>query len=466
MNTIRFGTDGWRAIIADDFTVANVQRVAYATGLWLLKHFPKPVAVIGYDCRFGGTLFAETAARTLCAQGIKCYLGDRFASTPMVSLATKQLHAGVGIVITASHNPPSYNGYKLKGIHGGPSAPAVIAEIESLVPEQLHLDTVSVQAYEAGGLLEYIDLETMYIDHVRRHFDLATINDSTLLVAYDAMFGAGQRVVPALLKNTILLHCDYNPSFHGQAPEPLDRNLNELASLIRNTPQVVCGLATDGDADRLGMYDEEGQFVDAHHIILLLIHYLTQYKKMSGKVVVAFSVSDRVKKMCVQYGLPFEVTKIGFKYISEKMVLEDVLLGGEESGGIAVKGHIPERDGIWDALLLFEFMARTGKTLKQIIQEVYDVVGAFSFDRIDLHLNEDHKQRILASCRNGAYRTFGSYQVERVEDLDGFKFYLGADQWVMIRPSGTEPLLRIYGEAPNKGQLTNILQTVKEVLLS
>ncbi|MEO5674708.1 MAG: phosphoglucomutase/phosphomannomutase family protein [Chitinophagales bacterium] len=465
MTPIKFGTDGWRAIIAQDYTVENVKRVAHATALWVKKNYTQPKVLIGHDCRFGGKLFAEATAQVMCANGIKTFLAEGFVSTPMVSLGTKYFGAGIGVVITASHNPPSYNGFKLKGEHGGPSSPRIIAEVENMIPVSFDLSLVSLDAYESGGLLEYVNLETLYLDHIKKNFDLEAINNSNIVVAYDAMFGAGQSVVPGLLKNPILLHCDDNPGFHGQAPEPLDRNLTELCSLIKNTPGNVCGWATDGDADRIGMYDEDGNFVDAHHIILLLIHYLSQYKKMRGKVVIAFSVSDKVKKMCVKYGLPVEVTKIGFKYISEKMVTEDVLVGGEESGGIAVKGHIPERDGVWDGLILLEFMARTGKTMKQIIQEVYDVVGAFSFDRLDLHLDELLKQQIIERCKNNEYHSFGRYHVLGRENIDGFKYHFSNDEWVMIRPSGTEPLLRIYGEAPTKNAVSELLQATKKTLL-
>lgn len=465
MTPIKFGTDGWRAIIAQEYTVDNVIRVAYATAQWIMKHYPEPKVLIGYDCRFGGQLFAETTAKVMCAQGIKTFLAEGFVSTPMVSMGTKHFGAGMGVVITASHNPPSYNGFKLKSEAGGPSSPAVIAEVESMIPERVELSMVSLSAYEAGGLLEYVDLESLYVELVRKNFDLDLINNSSVIVAYDAMYGAGQHVIPQVIKNPILLHCDYNPSFKGQAPEPLDRNLQELASLIKNSPHNVCGLATDGDADRIGMYDEDGKFVDAHHIILLLIHYLHKYKGMSGKVVVAFSVSDKVKKLCLRYGLPVEVTQIGFKYISEKMVKEDVLVGGEESGGIAVKGHIPERDGIWDGLILLEFMAKTGKSMKQIIQEVYDVVGSFSFDRLDLHLDEALKRQIVQNCKENKYTAFGNYVVQRVEDIDGYKYHFSDNEWIMIRASGTEPLLRVYGEAPSKEAVTALLQTAKKALL-
>ncbi|MBA3647096.1 MAG: phosphoglucomutase/phosphomannomutase family protein [Chitinophagales bacterium] len=465
MTPIKFGTDGWRAIIALDYTVENVMRVSQATALWLKKNYEQPKIVIGHDCRFGGDLFAKAVARIMCANGIKTFLAEGFVSTPMVSMGAKVFGAGIGVVITASHNPPSYNGFKLKSEHGGPSSPAIISEVETMIPALVDIPLVSIDDYETDGLLEYVDLETMYVDAVRKSFDLDAINNSSVMVAYDAMYGAGQRVIPQILKSPILLHCDYNPSFKGIAPEPLDRNLAELASLIRNSPNNVCGWATDGDADRIGMYDEDGNFVDAHHIILLLIHYLHKYKGMTGKVVVAFSVSDKVKKMCMKYGLPVEVTRIGFKYISDKMVQDDVLVGGEESGGIAVKGHIPERDGIWDGLILLEFMAKTGKTMKQIIGEVYDVVGSFSFDRLDLHLDESLKQQIIQNCRENKYASFGSYQVRRIEDIDGFKYHFDNDQWIMIRASGTEPLLRVYGEAATREEVTELLQTAKKELL-
>jgi phosphomannomutase len=280
------------------------------------------------------------------------------------------------------------------------------------------------------------------------------------------MYGAGQRAVPLLLPNAVLLHCEDNPGFKGQAPEPIPRNLKELAALVGGDPGIDMGLANDCDADRIGMYDGEGRFVDSHHIILLLIHYLHQYKGLTGKVVVAFSVSDKVKKLCAAYGLEIEVTKIGFKYICGKMVTDDVLLGGEESGGIAVKGHVPERDGIWCGLLLLEFMAVTGKSLRELIEEVYAVVGAFSFDRNDLHLDEAVKQRIVANCESGSYKAFGPYTIQRTETIDGYKYHLDENRWVMIRPSGTEPVLRVYAEAPDQAEVGKLLEATKATLLA
>tara|TARA_Y100001968_G_C19340610_1_gene709297 strand:- start:473 stop:1309 length:837 start_codon:yes stop_codon:yes gene_type:complete len=278
------------------------------------------------------------------------------------------------------------------------------------------------------------------------------------------MFGAGMNVIKRLLPNITLLHCDDNPGFLGIAPEPIHRNLGEFSQLIKDN-HLDCGLATDGDADRIGLYDSKGNFIDSHHIILLLIHYMVKYKGMKGKVVTAFSCSVRVKKMCEHYGLEQETVQIGFKHIAGKMVTEDVLLGGEESGGIATKGHIPERDGIWMGLILFEFMAKSGKSLEALIKEVYDIVGSFSFERIDLHIDNKKKLDIISDCQAGNFSQFGGYKVCRIEDLDGFKFFFDDETWLMIRPSGTEPVLRTYAEASDQHKVFDILSKAQETIM-
>jgi phosphomannomutase len=459
MQPIKFGTDGWRAIIADDYTVENVRRVAYATALWIRQQGGTS-AVVGHDCRFAGELFAQNTAQVLASQGIKVYLAKDFVSTPMVSLGVVKHRAFLGVVITASHNPPSYNGFKLKSQFGGPSIPRDIAAVEALIPDQApNLALASLDALQAQGLLEYVDLETLYLNEVYAKFDMPSILNSGFVMAYDAMYGTGQRIMQRILPaiGPYSLHCEHNPSFYGQAPEPIHRNLLPFSEFIKAHPEVQLGLANDGDADRIGLYDDQGEFVDSHHILLLLIHYLHHYKGMKGKVVVTFSVTDKVRRLCEHYGLPIEVTKIGFKYIAEIMMHEIVLVGGEESGGIAAAGHIPERDGIWMGLIILEFMAKTGKSLRQLIQEIYDIVGSFHFDRVDLHLSNSLKEQVIAACRSGQIKAFGNYAVQRTEDLDGYKFYLSADEWVMIRPSGTEPVLRIYAQAPDAAAVQQIL---------
>lgn len=466
MTAIKFGTDGWRAIIAKDFTVDNVARVAEATAHWLLSQNKKPQVVIGHDTRFGGDLFAETTCKVLASHGIKCHLAKGFVSTPMVSFGTVSTGADLGIVITASHNPHTYNGYKLKGPYGGPLLPEKIEEIEKLVPpgNKHQLENISMEKLRAEGIVTDIDLEQMYCDHVEKNFDLDAIRKSGIRIGYDAMYGAGQNVIKRLLPEAVMLHCEHNPGFKGQAPEPIHKNLKEFSKLIREK-QIACGIATDGDADRIGLYDENGSFIDSHHVILLLIKYLVEEKKMSGKVVTAFSVSPKVGKICKHYNLDQQVTKIGFKHIAGIMVKEDVLLGGEESGGIAIKGHIPERDGIWIGLTILEQMARSGKSLTTLIKEVYDIVGPFAFERSDLHLQEEIKKRIVENCEKNAYASFGNYKIQRIENIDGYKYFFNDDEWFMVRASGTEPVLRNYAQSISQENAFQILKAAEETFL-
>jgi len=463
MNTakIKFGTDGWRAIIAKEFTVNNVARVTLGAAEWLNNNFDKPTVVVGHDCRFSGELFAETTAMIFASTGVKVLLAKGAVSTPMVSLGTLRLKASLGVVITASHNPPSYSGYKLKGHFGGPLLPKEIQEVEDLIPETnpVSINDLELADFVTKGLVEYVDLETMYVDHVEANFDMDAIRNSKINFAYDAMFGSGQDVMRRLLPDIDLLHCEHNPSFNGVSPEPIHRNLGEFSEMIKiSEGQIDCGLATDGDADRIGLYDSKGNFVDSHHIVLLLLKYLVEEKGMKGKVVISFSLSPKVQKMCEYFGLDYEVVQIGFKNIAGIMITEDVLLGGEESGGIAIKGHIPERDGIWMGLILWEYMVKSGKTLEELIKGVYDVVGEFKFERIDMHLKEDEKERIVANCLADNYKRFSDLEIRRLETIDGFKYFFDNEEWVMIRPSGTEPVLRTYAESSTTAGAFRVLE--------
>jgi phosphomannomutase len=463
---IKFGTDGWRAIIAQEFTTDNVARVAKATAGWVKSISDKPSITIGHDCRFAGPLFTEVTIKVLCNEGVKVYAHKGICSTPMISLGCVKLNTTAGVVITASHNPPSYNGFKLKSNFGGPSTPDEIAQVEALIPEKAEIPKTSLEDYIANGLLEYVDLETMYFNHVEASFDMDAIRNSGMIFGYDAMYGAGQKITRRLLPNNLVyLHCEENPGFDGQAPEPLHKNLLEFSALIKNSTDIEFGFANDGDADRIGCYDNEGNFIDSHHVILLLIHYLHKYKGLSGKVAISFTVSDKIVKMCEAYGLPYEVTPVGFKYVCEIMVNENVLVGGEESGGIAITGHIPERDGVWMALVLMEFMAKTKKSIKELIAEVYEVVGAFDYDRYDLHISEEIKQQVISNCKNDAYKSFGKYTIERREDIDGWKYFMNDGIWTMIRASGTEPVLRVYAQAKDRAAVIDVLETVKATLL-
>jgi phosphomannomutase len=282
------------------------------------------------------------------------------------------------------------------------------------------------------------------------------------------MYGAGQNVMRRLFPDITFLHSDYNPSFDGQAPEPIQRNLQEFEQLIKlSEGEIASGLVTDGDADRIGLYDGDGNFVDSHHILLLLIHYMYKVKGEKGEVYSTFSCTSKIQKLCDAYGLNNTVTKIGFKYICDLIVNsgKPFMVGGEESGGIAVNGHIPERDGVWIGLMIWEFMAKSGRSLRDLVNEIYDVVGKFAVERYDLHVTEELKQQIISNSKTGKYQSFGNLKVVRTEDLDGFKFFFEDETWVMIRPSGTEPVLRVYCEAPTTAESFKTLDIVKADLL-
>jgi len=383
----------------------------------------------------------------------------------MISLAANRLKTGAGIILTASHNPPSYNGYKIKANYGGPAIPSEVAKVEALILDEVIDNCPSFEELQAKGMIEYSDFEELYLNHCKSSFDMTALDGISEKLVYDAMFGAGKNIVKRLLPKSTILHGDNNPGFLGRAPEPILKNLPEISETILNSKQFSCGLATDGDADRIGFFDEKGQFVDSHHLILLLIEYLTTYKGYSGKVVKSFSVSDKVQKLCELKGLESITTKIGFKYICEYMVTDDVLIGAEESGGIAIKGHIPERDGVWMGLVLMEYMAKTGKSISQLIEEIYEKVGSFAVERYDLHLNNKLKEEIVKNCKLGSYKKFGKYDIVSIEGTDGYKFRLNNGSWVMIRPSGTEPVLRIYSESNTSANAFDILDQTKSTIL-
>lgn len=456
---IKFGTDGWRAVIAKEYTVDNVRRIAAATGLFMQQR-NMTTAVLGFDCRFGGPLFAETTAEVLVDHGIEVLMDPEFVSTPMISLGVRELSADMGIVITASHNPPSYNGYKLKSGYGGPTIPKDIQAVEDLIPEHYGRPKLTFAQALEKGRIKTVDLEQLYINHIEKHFDLDTIRNANIGLAYDAMFGAGQNVIRRLFPNAHLLHCEHNPSFHGQAPEPIHRNLSELADLMSKHDHLDLGLANDGDADRIGLYNDRGEFVDSHHILLLLLQYMAEYKKQEGKVVVTFSVTNKMKQLADHYGRDFEVTPVGFKYIAEIMTKETVVVGGEESGGLAVQSHLPERDGIWVGLLVMEFMAKTGKSLRELIEDIYKKVGRFAYDRDDLAVSDAQKAAVIHRCQTDPFTHFGPYELIAHENMDGFKFIIDDDTWAMIRPSGTEPVLRVYAQAKDAAEVRSLLDAI------
>ncbi|MDR9387685.1 MAG: phosphoglucomutase/phosphomannomutase family protein [Balneolaceae bacterium] len=445
---IRFGTDGWRAIIAKDFTFDNVNLVTQATARWIQSEsITSHGVVIGHDARFLGREFAEHCACTFAAMSIPVKIAKTIAPTPAVSWGALEYDA-VGIVITASHNPPAYNGFKIKAPFGGPATPDQITAVESFLPSiDAPLTVKDFETYVAEGLIQEIDLVDDYMKDLAAKLDLDAIRQSGLKIAHDAMYGAGMGLIEQLLPGQVVsLHDDVNPSFYGQAPEPIERNLPELPKAVLDHGCAV-GLANDGDADRIGMVDERGVFVDSHQMLSLLTWYQSQVKGLKGDVIKTFSTTTMLDKMADAYGLGFETRPIGFKHVAERIISGDVLVGGEESGGLAVKGHIPERDGLYIGLLITEMVVTSGKTLSELIQGLFDEFGLHATWREDLHTEEGKKQAMMDACKAKKITEIAGLKVQDWDMLDGVKHLMDDGSWLLVRPSGTEPVLRIYSEA-------------------
>jgi phosphomannomutase len=458
---IKFGTDGWRAVIGDDYTFENIERVALATARYFRKHRKiRNGIVIGYDARFMSREFAEKSAEVIANAGIRVKLADTIVSTPMISLLTKLEHAAGGIVITASHNPAKYNGFKIKGDFGGPAHPEMIAAVEKLLGPVLKLKRVPAGQYTYAQLVKKgrivpIAMKQRYLDDIAGKVNLDLIRNSGIRVLYDAMYGAGQGVLASVLPQSKQIHGTFNPGFDGTNPEPLAQNLSELMRRVK-ADRYDIGIATDGDADRVGAVDEQGNFVDSHRIFALLLKYLVEQKGMTGEVVKSFSVTQMIDQQCGKYKLTMHETPIGFKYICRMMTERDVLIGGEESGGLGVKGHIPERDGIFLGLLLCEVMAARKKSLGALVQELMDEYGQHEFRRVDVHMTEKEKTAVMKKYR-GVVQQIAGYPVIGRKDTDGHKLFVDGG-WVLVRASGTEPLIRFYAEGNSVAQVEALVK--------
>lgn len=459
---IKFGTDGWRAVIADTYTFENVRRVSLATALTFLNHPKiKNGIVVGYDTRFLSKEFASAAAEVFGSEGIKVYLTDSFVTTPTVSLLSRDKNLAYGVMITASHNPYAYNGFKLKDEFGGSMDPDEILKVE----EKLK-NIGKVEDYKNLGTLlkektvEYIDGRDYYIKNLQKKINIDVIKKKNLNILYETMYGTGQNTLSEILRID-QLHAVLNPSFGGGAPEPVEKNLSEAKQIIKDGKYDI-GIVTDGDADRIAIIDENGDFLDAQKTFALLLKYLHHNKKWTGKVVRGYSTSDVIKKYCDKYKLELETVPIGFKHISKLMIAEDILIGAEESGGIGIKGHLPERDGVFNGLLYLEMLADTGKSISRLKKDLEDEFGAYFYKRIDVHTTEQLKQATLSKCKElNAGDKIGNKQITEKGNLDGFKFNF-ENGWIIIRASGTEPLLRFYCETNIETETQKVLEeTIK-----
>ncbi|MBN1953101.1 MAG: hypothetical protein JW801_17990 [Bacteroidales bacterium] len=462
MDRILFGTDGWRGIIAKDFTMANVAKVAYAIARWLIGKYSNPSVVIGYDCRFGGEMFMEAVAKILASRNIRVFITENYVSTPMVSLAVMKLNASCGVMITASHNAAEYNGIKLKSKEGGPMLDKDVKDIENLISSdyEFDLEMLNWNYLLEQGLIQYINLETIYLKNLHEHFDIKRMQNSGLRFAFDAMYGGTQNVFKKLMPGVKLFRCELNPSFMGIPPEPLAKNLHMLEEHIWKKKDIDAAFAVDGDGDRIAFFDEKGTYLDSHHVLLLLIYGLAKYKGLRGKVVVSFSITSAVERLAKHFGLEVMRVPIGFKFISRIMLEEEILAGGEESGGMTVGTYIPERDGIWTGLTIWDLMVESGKMLSELMNEVYEITGDFAFERLDLELNKNARNKLIEKCKNQGFTAFGDYKITSSGELDGYKYTLGENQWVMIRLSGSEPVIRIYVESSDRESVIAILNAV------
>jgi phosphomannomutase len=456
---IKFGTDGWRGVIADDFTFANVRRVAAAIADYVRAETePARGLVVGYDTRFLSAESAQTVSVVVAAAGIPVILADSPTPTPAVSYAVVSRRTAGAIMITASHNPYRWNGVKFKAPYGGSASPAIIRRIEIHLRR---LDRVGARARKSKpASIETVDLIGPYLDRLKALVHPDRIRSSGRRFVIDPMYGVGRGCMARLFDEAGIsyqeIHAEHNPLFPGINPEPIEPHVAELR-------QAVCeggydaGFATDGDADRLGAIDCDGTFIDSHKIFSILLKHLAEDLGLRGEVVKTFSTTQMIDKMARKYGLPIHVTPIGFKYICELMLTRDILIGGEESGGIGIKGHLPERDGILNSLLLAEVMADKNRTLGELVRELRDEFGPHFYDRVDLEIDKAAAQRIVRLVARNRLKRIAGLRVSSVDDLDGVKMWLGDSAWLLVRASGTENVLRLYAEAPSREQVKTLL---------
>jgi phosphomannomutase len=504
---IRFGTDGWRAVIAEDFTFANLERVAQAYADYLIQQFEgqsfeervqslkarveslkvllaearqsiqreadlstfvkntlyvndevlPPLVVVGYDRRFLSEQFAERAAEVLYGNGLRIALFDEAVPTPVVSWAVKLNNAVGGVVITASHNPAIFNGFKIKAPWGGSASPGITSAVESMVDAHVPLRQ-SIPLWDESGAIQTAIVS--YRSQVSSYIDLERLKSAQMKVVIDPMHGAGGRWVESFLQGGSLqvetIRAERDPLFGGINPEPIERNLAALMSRVRET-NAALGLATDGDADRVGAVNERAETMTMHEVVPLILLHLARVRKMKGGVVRTFSQSVLTKRIAESHNLKLYNTPIGFKYIADLMLKEDILVGAEESGGIGVKGHIPERDGILNCLLLLEAVVTSGKTPSEMVREMHREFGEFYFGRRDLHCEVERGQGLVARLASQPPRQVAGYAVQGVETLDGTKLLFEDESWLLFRQSGTEPALRVYSEATSRAKVEALL---------
>lgn len=463
MAQIKFGTDGWRAVIGEDYTFENVRKVAQAQVIYMQEHgLADRGLLVGYDTRYASDRFAAAVAEVAAANGIKTWLTPRFVPTPALSHGVTQLKAGAGVMITASHNPATDNGFKIKSDVGGAADPAYVTEVEQKVGAPVK--QMSLQKAIEQGLVEYFDPIPAYIEQLEKIVDVEGIRNSNLDIVADSMYGTGQGMYPRILGGgkvwVAQLRGEVNPNFPGMHnPEPIAKNLEPLMSLmIHKNEAMELGIANDGDADRLGIVDENGRFLNQLEVFALLSLYMLEVRGERGPIVKSISTTGMAEKLGKIYGVDVYETPVGFKHIGPKMLEVNAVIGGEESGGYAFRGHIPERDGILSGLMIADMMVKLNKTASQLLEYLFEKVGPHYYDRVDFTFEQSKRAEILNHIKNNPPKEIAGLKVVRVRDDDGFKYYTEDGSWLLIRFSGTEPIMRVYTETIHQDKVQAILE--------
>ena len=463
MSAIKFGTDGWRAVIAEDFTFANLDRVAQATADYWKTH-PVPgtqqKAIIGYDRRFLSDQFARRTAEVLAGNGFEVILSSEPTPTPAVSFHVKKEKAIGGVMITASHNPPVFNGFKLKAHYGGSAEPAICQGVEALLGRSPVRPLTFESALQEKKIIVR-NLRPTYYQAIKRLVNFPLIAKSKLKFAHEALFGVGAGCFDELLGDTsctvTTLNGNHDPNFGGINPEPIAKNYITSSAYLKKHPHDLC-LVTDGDADRVGGMDGRGNALTTHHLICLLLEHFIRNRKAKGRVVKALTTTSMVDKICQRYGLELVETGVGFKFICAEMIKGGVLLGFEESGGIGYPGHVPERDGILSGLMLLEMLATERTSLAKLLARLEKDYGPHHYDRIDAHFPLEKRAALMTFCKNNPPAKLLKSPLKEVKSYDGVKFVAEDGTWLMLRGSGTEPILRIYTETKSARDARKLLE--------
>lgn len=461
---IRFGTDGWRGIIAEDFTFENVRYCAQGVADFLnASGVAQKGLVVGYDKRFASEDFAAAAAEVVAANGVKVYLCDESAPTPVISYAILHRDAAGGIIITASHNPRSWNGLKYRGAQGVAAPPETLVKLEDSINRSQATGSVRRRALEeatAEGTIEVFDPAPSYLGQIGKLVDLEALRQSGLKIMVDSMFGAGAGYFATILTGGTAqiteLHGERNPFFPGIRPEPIASNLTELCARLKESDASI-GLATDGDADRIGIVDENGVYLTTQQVFSLLTLYLLEVRGQHGAIVRTITSSAMLDRLGQLYDAPVYQTPVGFKYVAPKMATEDALVGGEESGGYAYRGHVLERDGIVSGLFFLDLMARMKMSPSELVQYLYGKVGAHYYDRVDVRFPAEDREAIASRIAGHRPASIENTAVARIDTEDGYHFVLADNSWLLVRFSGTEPLLRIYAESDSPERVARLL---------